>query len=228
MLRAVDLNADLGEGSPNDTELVPLISSASVACGGHTGDRGSMRRMVIRAIEHSIRIGAHPSYPDREGFGRSHIDMSEADLERSLTEQVQSLIEVVVALGAEVAYIKPHGALYNEAAANRSPAAGAVIRVAKHFGLPLMALAGSPITKTSAPGFISEGFIDRGYSQDGTLLPRDHPGALISGPAQAAAQALALAPTVDSLCVHSDSPNAVAIAFAARSALVDNGYTIGA
>lgn len=184
-----------------------------------------MLTAVRLCIEGGIRIGAHPSYPDREGFGRMSMAMEPAELVAEITTQVQALQQVALAEGAAVAYIKPHGALYNDAV--RVPAIAAVIgEAAANLGVPLMCLAGSPLA--AGEGAIGEGFIDRGYMPDGTLILRGQLGASITDPDEAAAQALRLAPMVDSLCVHSDTPGASALMVAARRALEDAGYVIGA
>ena len=229
-MKSVDLNADIGEGTgPGyDDALLDIVTSASIACGGHAGDSESMERTVLLATAKAVRIGAHPSFPDRQGFGRRDMHIDAKALIASLKSQVGSLSDIAAAHNTSVAYIKPHGALYNEAAKGNNASAEAVLAVAREFGLMLMMLAGSPLALTAAElGVITEGFIDRGYASDGSLLPRSHPEALISDPLVAAEQAVRLAERVDSLCIHSDSPNAIEIAKRARSRLVEAGYTIG-
>lgn len=225
MGRGIDLNADIGEGLHEiDSGLITLVTSATIACGGHAGDETTMLEAAARCVENGVRIGAHPSYPDREGFGRTTIDISSATLRSSLIEQIGSLSRIAASLGTRVSYIKPHGALYNDAA-SKGDVRMTVLAAAAAFELPVMMLAGAPRVTGN---FIREGFIDRNYRQDGSLLPRSEPGALIVDPADGAAQALRLAPDVDSLCVHSDSPGAVELMRAARRALEESGYEIRA
>ncbi len=229
-VKTVDLNSDLGEGlaASVDDALLGLVSSANVACGGHAGSLETMRRTVEVALRRGVRIGAHPSYPDRENFGRVHVSMSPDALERALVEQVDALIEVASPMGAAVAYIKPHGALYNDAVRGTEPdVLLALARVASRFGLPLMTLPGSALEGAAAK-LIREGFLDRAYRPDGTLVPRAEPGALVTTPDGVREQALTLAPRVDSLSLHSDTPGAVELMRSARTALESAGYTISA
>ena len=215
----IDLNSDIGEGLPEETdlEILRLVTSANVACGGHAGDLSTMRRTAEACVRLGVRIGAHPSYPDRENFGRVSRSMPAAELLLSVIGQVRTLSSISNEAGGRVEYIKPHGALYHDRESN--PEVSAVITEASdELGLTLMG--------TSGP--IKEGFIDRRYSRDGTLAPRSSPGAMITDPAAAADQALALAPSVDSLCVHSDTPNSVRLVAAARDRLIEAGYRISA
>lgn len=208
-----------------DDSLLDLVTSANIACGGHTGDDQSMRTAVVASVERGVRIGAHPSYPDRENFGRVSIGLSPSDIRTSITEQIARLVKIAHREGAQVAYIKPHGALYNDA--GKDAVAETLLEVARRFRLPLMVLAGSPLEGAGVP-IIKEGFIDRAYTSQGTLRSRSEPGALIDDPRVAAAQALALAPRVDSLCVHSDTPRALELLQAARAAIEEGGYEISA
>lgn len=226
---AIDLNADLGEGRCGEVDeaLLALVTSANVACGGHTGDLDTMRRTVKAALELGVRIGAHPSYPDRENFGRVTLEIPAAALVSSIVEQVRSLVDVARAEGVQVEYFKPHGALYNDAAWD--PGVGqAAVEAAAALSLPLMMLAGSPLARAAAVPIIREGFIDRGYREDGSLIPRSEDSALVTDPDRAARQAVALASSVDSLCVHSDTPGALQLLRAAREALETAGYEIAA
>lgn len=228
-MSAIDLNADLGEdeGIQLGESLHDLITSANIACGGHAGDESTMRRVVRAALEREVRIGAHPSYPDRENFGRVSMKIDSQELRDSLAGQVERLISVASSEAARVEYLKPHGALYNDAA-NSKEIAEVIFDVASDFSLRVMALARSSMVGMHPDQVILEGFIDRSYRDDGTLVPRSEPGALITDPEAAAAQALRLAPSADSLCVHSDTPNAPMILRAAREALIREGYTISA
>jgi 5-oxoprolinase (ATP-hydrolysing) subunit A len=231
--RVVDLNADLGE-VPGDEALYPLVSSANIACGGHAGDERSMRHAVRRALEHGVSVGSHPSYPDSEGFGRLSIEIDPGSLEAAITEQVGTLARIAASLGAGLSHVKPHGALYNDAARN----AGLARTVARAVGrvsadLVLFGLAGSAALDVwREMGFrvAAEGFADRGYRDDGTLVPRSEPGALIIVPAEAAAQAvrLALSGRVETICVHSDMPDPPATLRAIRAGLLASGIRVAA
>lgn len=222
MTLRVDLNADVGEGDEQtDLELMGIVTSVNVASGGHVGDEKSMRRTVAAAKDAGLRIGAHPSYPDRSNFGRTTATMDAGELRRSIVEQVRRLKEIAELQGAELSYIKPHGALYNDAVTDPK-VAEIVLGAAQELDLPVMLLA------SARQGNIREGFVDRAYMPDGSLKARGLPGAMILDPAGAAQQALALAPKVDSLCVHSDTPGAPELIRSARSALEQAGYIIGA
>lgn len=261
--RRIDLNADVGEGLPPevDRSLMEVVTSVSIACGGHAGDPETMRRTLEAARELGVRVGAHPSYPDPEGFGRRSVDIAPIELRASIEQQVSRLCDVAAKCGVEVAYLKPHGALYNDAVANPS-LLGLLLDAGHALGLPLMLLGsavdrlllreeslaggtGALLHLTAAAMLdgreiwrreigagrlrlpIAEGFVDRAYGVDGTLVPRGHPGALITDRLEAAGQAVGLAGSVDSLCVHSDSPSALDLVTAARGALEAAGYEVG-
>lgn len=226
----IDLNADVGEGLPaeHDRALLEIVSSASIACGFHAGDAATMRRTLTLAKELGVRAGAHPSYPDRENFGRVSMALGTSSLIDCIGEQVSMLQEAALGLGMKVSYLKPHGALYNDAAVDER-VARAVAGAAALLGLPMMLLAGAPTLPKlpgDSPPVIAEGFVDRRYRDNGTLVPRTEAGALITDPRVAADQAVRLAESVESLCVHSDSPAAVAMAGAARAALEGAGYRV--
>lgn len=187
-----------------------------------------MTRTISMALQMGVRVGAHPSFADREGFGRRSSTTSFSALIDALKRQVSDLMEVAARLGVEVQYIKPHGALYNEAARGNSQSAEAVIAVARHFNLDLMMLANSPLARSGKVAIVAEGFIDRGYDSTGLLIPRSESGAVIEETEEAALQAVRLASKVDSLCIHSDNPAALALTEAAIARLMDAGYTIGA
>ena len=228
-MRAVDLNSDLGEGMPEaiDDAVLDIVSSANVACGGHAGDAHTMGRTIAEAKARGVRVGAHPAYPDRTNFGRIHVEMDPAALVEELVSQIDALVELAEALGVPVAYVKPHGALYNDAA--RDPSLGdTIVRAAHRLGLPIMALAGSALAQRTDVPIIREGFLDRAYRPDGSLVPRSEPGAVLTDQDAVAAQALRLAPHVDSLSLHSDTPGAVELLAAARRALEANGYVVRA
>jgi len=231
--RSVDLNADVGEG-PGEAPLYALITSANIACGGHAGNDETMREAVRLAQRHGVAIGAHPSYPDRAGFGRVTTRLARPELSRVIATQVAALVAVAGPLGVKVTHVKPHGALYNDAAVGRDLA----IAVASGVGsvtdaLVLVGLAGSAaLTVWRELGFrvASEGFADRAYAPDGTLVPRTEAGALITDPKAAAAQAIRLAAegVCDTICVHADTPGAPAIAAAVRRGLEEAGFTVSA
>lgn len=226
-MTAIDLNADLGEGDTDDDGLLALVSSANVACGFHAGDVATMRRVCAEAARRGVRIGAHVSYDDREGFGRRERDVARAQLAAQVLQQIGAL----AACGA-VAYVKPHGALYNRIV-HDDQQAGAVIDAVQAWRapLPVLGLPGSRVLALArAAGLpaVEEGFADRAYTADGRLVPRTQPGAVIHDPADAARRAVALAQSgrVRSLCVHGDTPGAVAMARAVRDALLGSGLRI--
>lgn len=233
--RSIDLNADLGEGfgafrPAADGELLAIVSSANVACGFHAGDPVLMRETVAAAAAHGVTVGAHPGYPDLLGFGRRALAATPAEVEAYVVYQVGALAACCTAAGTRLRYVKPHGALYNQAA--RDAALARAIARAVHAvdpSLALLGLAGSAlVTEAEAAGLRAarEAFADRAYRPDGTLVPRSEPGALVTDPAQAARQALRLAAGADSLCVHGDTPGAVGILRAVRAALEGAGYVI--
>lgn len=246
----IDLNADLGEtvaGVPtaDDEAMFEVVSSASVACGGHAGDAASMRDAVARAARHGVAVGAHPSYPDPANFGRTAMTMAPDELAAAVAVQLGAL----VAAGADVRYVKPHGALYHEVSAVRAQAdavARAVADQSELLGraLPVLGIGGEITVAAASVGlpFFREAFLDRGYTPDGGLVPRTAPGALLDDPAAVADRAVRLvreglveavgghlvAVEAASLCVHGDTPAAVAMARAVRAALVADGVEVRA
>ncbi|MFG6415148.1 5-oxoprolinase subunit PxpA [Roseateles sp. DC23W] len=242
----VDLNADLGEGAPDDAELLALVSAANVACGWHAGDARQMQATVAAALARGIAIGAHPSYPDRDNFGRREMKLSAADVRADLIYQIGALDALVRAQGGELHHVKPHGALYNQAA--RDPAladaiAAAVLDV--NPSLALYGLAGSELLRAAERAglrAVSEVFADRGYRADGSLVPRAQPGALIADVDEAVARTLRMVregvvvavggetvPLVaQTICLHGDGPHALAFARALHAALVGAGVRVTA
>lgn len=216
---AIDLNADLGEGCGGDDALLEVVTSASIACGLHAGDAATMRRTCAAAQQHGVRIGAHVSYDDREGFGRRALDVPLVRLQA----QVRGQIDALAAFGP-VVFVKPHGALYHRAGADR---AVAEVIVAAAGELPVVGPPGSALLEAAGPRGIAEGFADRAYAADGSLVQRSRPGALLGGQA-ALEQARALAATVDTLCVHGDTPGAVGLARAVRRTLEAAGFAVRA
>ncbi len=223
----IDLNCDLGEGAGTDAEVLPLITTANVACGFHAGDPATAFTTISLAVKHGVRVGAHPSFPDREDFGRREMDRTEQQVYEDCVYQIGALAGIAKANGVALSHIKPHGALYNMAC-RECRYANPVVAAAELFQLPLMGLPNSRVQALSRSGFISEGFADRRYRPDGTLVPRSEPDAFVHDPAEAAQQALWLAKErgVRTLCVHGDNPQAVAFVRALRDALTVAGFTI--
>jgi len=231
----IDLNSDVGEGFGHwpggpDTELMSMLTSVNIACGFHAGDPLTMQRTVALAVEHGCAIGAQVGYPDLVGFGRRFIDMHPDELAAAVVYQIGALDGFARSAGAGVRYVKPHGALYN-ASVHHQLQADAVARAvaSTSSALALLGLPGSAIERACAEHglrFVREGFADRAYTSEGTLVARTQPDALITDPAAAATQALSLAVAgVESICVHSDTPGATAILRAVRTALVAGGLT---
>ena len=218
------LNLDAGEHDDEPPELWALFDVINVACGGHAGDARSMSRVASFCAGAQIQVGAHPSYPDREGFGRRTLPMEPAALSATVRDQCAALAEVAREHGLAVGWLKPHGALYHDAAA-RPAVARAVLEGAVAALGDAIAVIGPPAgwfrTEASALGlrYAREGFADRARRPDGSLVPRSQAGALITDPAAAAVQARALARDVDTICVHADTPGALAIARAVREAV---------
>jgi UPF0271 protein len=232
MVQMIDLNADLGEGDTYDSELLEIVSSCNVACGGHAGDAETMRITVAAAIKNGVSIGAHPSYPDREGFGRRSGFMTGDALRDSLVTQINSLISIAAEQGVSISHVKPHGALYNDAVNDReladaiATAIVAAVPEAAFVGLP-----NSELQKAAAASgldFIGEGFIDRAYQDDGQLVPRSQPGAVHDSLELVLPQAISLVDKVDTLCIHGDTPGAAGVAKAVRDALEEKGVQIRA
>jgi UPF0271 protein len=247
----IDLNADLGEHDDPaavhlEASLCATVTSINIACGVHAGGPDLMRRTLGRAREAGIAAGAHPGYDDREGFGRAAQALPRGAVENLVAYQIGTLAALARAEGVALAHVKPHGALYNQAAADEAVAEAVASAVrAVDPGLRLYALAGSCLIRAAeAAGLraVAEGFVDRGYRRDGSLVPRDLPGALVTDPAEAGARAVALgrdgaivsvdgvrlALRVETLCVHGDTPGALAIARSARQALESAGLVVAA
>ncbi len=223
----IDLNCDLGEleDAALEAALMEYITSANIACGGHTGDEVTMERTARLALTRGVRIGAHPSYPDRAHFGRLEIAMAPDEIEAAVRSQIERLERVVTPLGGRITHVKAHGALYNVAA--RQPEVARAIGAAIADGNPeavVFGLAGSlalDVWRAMGLAVAAEAFADRRYDPDGSLRSRQFPDALITGPAEAAAQATRFAREgqAQTICVHSDTPHALAILQACREAL---------
>lgn len=240
----VDLNADLGEGGPHDCALMPWISSANIACGGHAGDALTMRDTVALARAAGVAIGAHPGYPDRAGFGRAPRQSDPSDVHSQVLSQVGALAAIVRAQGGRLSHVKPHGAMYNQAASD--PALADAIATAVRSVDPSLALyglaGGALLAAAVRAGLrpVGEAFADRAYRADGTLVQRGEAGALIDDPDDAARRALRfvseraavaidgsrIAVHADTICLHGDSPAADRMARAIREALLAAGVRI--
>lgn len=252
MTLSVDLNADLGEltgpnGRASDRAILDVVTSCAIACGGHAGDRYTMEATLLAARERGVAAGAHPSYPDRKNFGRLSLALSPQALEDTLCEQMQALKAVASELDVPLTHIKPHGALYNDAARSAAISQIIVRSVIACFGFNI-ALIGQPGQETDKAAraigltFYSEGFIDRAYLRDGSLMPRSQRGSLLSETSQRVAQALqivvdqvvdhddggTLPLKVQTLCLHGDSPGAADTALALKAALTSNGILMRA
>jgi UPF0271 protein len=237
-MSVVDLNIDLGELPNEPPQLFALATVANVACGGHAGDRASMARAVSFAMTRGTAIAAHPSYPDREGFGRTSMAIAPADLAASIEEQCAALQAIAKKLGYPATRVKPHGALYHDASKDAALAAAVLDGAARGLGVsaadlvvigpPRGALLEEALRRGSR--YCREGFADRAYRPDGTLVPRSEAGALITDAGACARQALALAKggALETLCVHGDTPGAVEIATMVRDALAQAGLLAGA
>jgi UPF0271 protein len=242
MRRAIDLNSDLGESfgawtMGNDTALLRIVSSANVACGFHAGDASTMLATCRQAAANGVTVGAHVSYRDLAGFGRRAMDVPPAELRDEVLYQLSALTGLARVAGSAVRYVKPHGALYNRIVHDERQANAVVDAVAAFDPtLALLGLAGSAVERAAGEAglrFVSEAFVDRGYRADGTLVPRTEAGALLSDETGIAARAVRMVTEgtvtavgggdvtvqADSLCVHGDSPGAVAMALAVRAAL---------
>ena len=225
MDRHLDLNADLGEEVTDDEALLTLVTSANVACGYHAGNAGIMRRVCEQAAALGVSVGAQVSYDDRANFGRVARDVPRDVLREQVSDQVGTLSAIASAAGTSVRYVKPHGALYHRVIDDEEQAAAVLDGSGS---LAVLGMPGAFLRGAEAAGRVvrHEGFPDRGYGADGRLLPRDRPGALLADGAVIAARAVELAPSVDSLCLHGDSPGAVDHARLVRRALEDAGWTL--
>lgn len=245
----LDLNCDLGESFGrwelgDDLAMLAHVTSANVACGFHAGDPSTLRRCCEDAAAHGVSVGAQVGYPDLAGFGRRFMDVDPAELADVVTYQIGALEALARVAGTRVAYVKPHGALYN-AVVHHEEQAGAVVRAVREYDatLPLLGLPGSRLLALAADvgvPTVAEAFADRGYTPAGTLVPRSAPGAVLHDPDEVAARVVRLATTGEvvatdgsvievrarSICLHGDTPGAVAIAAATRGALDEAGVPL--
>jgi UPF0271 protein len=247
----IDVNADLGEGFGvwrlgDDDAMLGIVTSANVACGFHAGDPAGLLRVCRSAAERGVRIGAQVSYRDLAGFGRRFIDVTAEDLIGDVVYQIGALQAIALAAGSVVSYVKPHGALYNTIVTNREQ--GAAVAEAVRMvdtALPVLGMAGSAFFDEAARAglrTVAEAFADRAYQPDGRLVSRREPGAVLEDPAEVAERVLDMvtsgqvtavdgtqvAVSVESVCVHGDSPGAVQIATAVRDRLESGGVDIEA
>ena len=230
----IDLNCDMGElaDAAAEERLMRYVTSANVACGGHAGDEATMERTIRLALAAGVAVGAHPGYPDRAHFGRVGMPMPGDEIARAVHRQIADLAAVAARLGASIVHVKPHGALYNVASKNEAVAEAIALGVGRWSPeTVLVGLAGSRMLEVwHRLGFrvAAEGFADRRYEPDGSLRPRRFADALITDPAEAGCQAVRLARQVETICIHSDTPDSAAIAAAVRAALEGAGITVAA
>ncbi len=245
----IDLNCDMGESFGrytlgDDAALLDVVTSANIACGLHAGDPTVMGDTVKLAVQKGVAVGAHPGYPDLQGFGRRVMALTPAEIEATVLYQIGALAGFARAAGGALVHVKPHGALYNVAAREQS-VAEAIVRAVMAFdpALVVMALPNSVLlyaARAAGLRVAREGFADRAYREDGSLVPRSEPGAVIHDPAQVTARAIRMVTHqeveaitgkviplhIDTLCLHGDTPGAVALATALRAALEAEGVMV--
>ncbi|GAA5060311.1 LamB/YcsF family protein [Thermocatellispora tengchongensis] len=245
----IDLNADLGEGFGvwrlgDDEALLDIVTSANVACGFHAGDPVTIRRTCAAAVDRGVRIGAQVSYRDLAGFGRREMEVDPEELCAEVLYQIAALDGIARAMGGEVSYVKPHGALYNRVCRDREQAEALVAAVADFSpALPVLTLPGSVVHEAAAAqgiATVNEAFADRAYTPEGALVSRRLPGAVLHDPAEVSARAVRMAVegevtardgsrvalSARSICVHGDTPGAVTLARSVRQALTDAGVRL--
>lgn len=248
-MMSIDLNSDMGESfgawkMADDETLVTLVSSANIACGFHAGDPAGILRTLKAAQANNVTIGAHVSYPDLVGFGRRFMDISSEDLTAGVIYQIGALMSLAAAAGTRVSYVKPHGALYNTIAGDKRQATAVLSAIqATDPQMPLMVLANSPLEQWAQQAgvkILREAFADRAYTPEGTLVSRNEPGAVLHDPSLVAARMLQLVQegtlsaidgsiltlAADSICIHGDSPAAVAMARTVYHTLTNAGITV--
>jgi UPF0271 protein len=238
----IDLNCDMGENIGNDEDIMPYITSANIACGFHAGDEMSMQRTVRLAKKYEVAVGAHPSWKDVEGFGRREMSLLPDEVEALVLYQIGALYAIAKAEGADLCHVKPHGALYNQAAKDK-PLANAIARAVKRFSadLILVGLAGSGLIEAGVEAGLrvaNEGFPDRNYNPDGTLVSRQQKNAIIEFPEEVGTHAVKLAQQgidcsgrrvrIDTLCLHGDHLRAAQNAKSVHETLKKSGIEIAA
>ncbi|MBJ6369868.1 5-oxoprolinase subunit PxpA [Snuella sedimenti] len=240
----IDMNADVGEGVGNEPQLLPYLSSCNIACGGHAGDKTTMRKVVALAQKHGVKVGAHPSFPDRANFGRVAVDMSSVALFTSIKEQIDTLLTVLDAMHEPLHHIKPHGALYNLAAVD-TKIANVIIEVMKSIALPVKLYVPyqSVIAKLALQNNIPilyEVFADRNYNEDLTLVSRTSEAAIIHEPEAVFKHVYTMINThkvtvlngkeipikADTICIHGDNPEALSLVKHLRVQLERYGIAI--
>lgn len=243
-MKHIDLNADLGEGGPCDRELLTLVSSANISCGAHAGTEHDIRQAIEHALLSQVRIGAHPSYPDRASMGRRSLTISEAQLRDSIQQQLSLLKQFVQEAGGILQHVKAHGALYNDAA--QDPLlADSLCAWIKEFD-PTLAVVGladghmKDAAQRNNQRFYAEAFVDRAYQPDGKLLPRDQKGAVLHDAEHAIRQTLSIiqqgtalshcgqpiALSADTFCIHGDTPEALCFAQLLSDRLTQSGIRV--
>jgi len=250
-MNRIDLNCDMGELAEAIADgwqeaIMPSLTSVNIACGGHAGDKQTMEATIEQALHWKLAVGAHPGYPDRANFGRLELDLPAETISNSVFEQVRALAKIATGCGVRVAHVKPHGALYNQAARNRALAEAIARGVARwNRDVVLIGLAGSPmldVFREAGFAVAAEAFADRRYEADGSLRSRKFDDALILDPAKASRQALSIvqrgtvttssgievAVDAQTLCIHGDTPGAPRIAAAVAQSLRQAGVTLKA
>ncbi|MEP7141664.1 MAG: 5-oxoprolinase subunit PxpA [Ferruginibacter sp.] len=240
----IDINCDIGEGIGNEELLVPFISSANIACGFHASDENEMKRMVALCLQYGVAIGAHPSFPDRENFGRAAMNLTAQKIQQLIKEQLKALNKIVLAAGGRMHHVKPHGALYNMAAKD-TLLAMSVAEAVKDFDDSLIyyGLSGSVMIDEAVESGLRiahEAFADRTYQPDGSLTPRTYPGSLITDAGQVIAQVMQMIDKkmvtatngehisiqADTICIHGDGSNAVEFLKKINDSLLAGGILI--
>lgn len=227
----IDLNADLGEGCPYDSQMMPFLSSANIACGFHAGDPQTMAQAIEQAVAHNVSIGAHPGFPDKENFGREELSLTPQAIYEDCVYQIGALQALCQTFGKSVRYLKPHGALYNMACRDEG-IAKPIIACAQMFEIPVLGLPNSKL-QDMARGkcrFVAEGFADRRYTADGFLVARSEHNAFVQGVTEAKEQLQWLLESmgVESICIHGDNPSALQFVKELRAELIQEGFTIQA
>jgi 5-oxoprolinase (ATP-hydrolysing) subunit A len=246
MPQTIDLNADLAEDAGDDAAMLALVTSANLCCGAHAGGPETLRAALVAATANGVVAGAHPGYADRANFGRLIVPMTTTAITRMVADQVAATLDAAAGVSAKIAYVKPHGALYNLAADDPDVAAAIATGIAAvDRSLILLGLAGSamlPAGRSAGLQTAAEAFADRAYHPNGRLVPRNQPGAVLHDASLIAARAVSMVQTgrvtaadgtaitlqFDSLCLHGDTPGAVAMAQAVRASLQSGGITLQA
>ena len=227
--RTIDLNADLGEGFPFDLALLDRVSSANVSCGAHAGDELTMLFTLSAARDRSVVVGAHPGYDDREYFGRRELSLKRKEIVNLIYKQMSRILKIADRENVRVRYVKPHGALYNQAQHDKTVARAIVDAIAP-LGLPIVGQPDSVIEEIARENglrFVREGFIDRRYATDGRLVARTEPNAILTDPIEIEDQIFRLIDSgFETLCLHGDDPRAVESADLVLRILNDRGVTV--